>query len=239
MNQKIDRIGRTAAIMSSIVLIALLFNLWVLNATATEESRKVPQQQPMPYVPETEKTSWVDRIYEALTPAPNSADAVPVVQVSEELGKSRIAKTRFGKPVAYVNIDKLYLISKSGVIIGPADSCEHMDLPIFNSSSFLVDEERGMLVDVGTQNALRFLAQIQKEYTLRSLLSDIKIIDGELIAYMNLGRVVPVKFGQGDWDEKINKMVSYQKQLGASELTRQALYLDLRIKDRIVVKKNV
>jgi len=232
---KIDKIGRIAAILSSIFLSALLFNLWVLSATAVEKP-VVPKQQPVSFVMPVEREhSWIQKIYDVVIQKGTAAAAIPAQEFEKEL----VSGSRFGKPVAYVNIDKLYLITKSGKIVGAADSCEHYDVPIISSDSFLINKEGTYLVDSGTKDALQLLSEIQKNYAVKSLLSELKIKENSIIAYMNLGRVMPVIFGQGDWDEKINNFISFQKQLGASELVRKALYLDLCVENKIIVKKKV
>lgn len=235
LNQKIEKIGRTAAVFSSIVLVALLFNLWVLSATAVEEPSRAPH---MPsdahFVLEEKKESWVQKIYEDVLSNGTASAAIPATELVENLSPQR-----FGKPVAYINIDGLYLISKTGRILYSADSSEYMDLPIISSDSFQLDDDGVRLIDDGTTDALALLAHIQKNYALKPILSEIKVKGDNIIAYMNLGNVMPVIFGRGAWDEKINNFISYQKQLGASELTREAAYLDLRVENRIVVKKSV
>lgn len=229
--EKIDRIGRTAMVLSTIVLSALLFNLWVLNATALERPATLAKEQDF-FAADERKASLLQKAYDLLTPD-------PVAIRPAELEKELASAPRAGKPVAYVNIGKLYLINRSGKIIGAADSCRHYDVPLISSDSFLVNERGTHLVDEGTTSALQLLAEIEKKYAAQSLLSELKIKERNVIAYMNLGHVMPVIFGQGSWDEKIDNYIAYHKQLGASELTQQALYLDLRIKDKIIVKKSV
>jgi hypothetical protein len=224
-----------AAVFSSIVLVALLFNMWVLNATAVEEPSRAPKMQAdAHFVLEEKKQSWVKRLYDDVLSTGTATAAIPATEFAEDLSPKR-----FGKPVAYVNMDGLYLISKTGRILCSADSCDYIDLPIISSDSFELDDEGVRLIDSGTKDALILLAHIQKNYALKPILSEIKVKGENLIAYMNLGDVMPVMFGRGAWDEKINNFISYQKQLGATELTRQAVYLDLRVENRIIVKKSV
>jgi hypothetical protein len=233
MIEKVDRIGRAAAVLSTIVLGALLFNIWALNVT-TLKKPPAQVQESVFMVSEERKISWMKKVYDTFMPTAAGA-AIPPAEIDKEL----LSTSRVGKPVAYVKIGKLYLISKSGKITGAADSCKHYDVPIISSDSFLINESGTHLVDEGTINALQLLAALERNYSAHSLLSEIKIKEKNIIAYMNLGRVVPVIFGQGSWDEKIDNFISYREQLGASELTQRALYLDLRVKDKIIVKKNV
>ena len=103
----------------------------------------------------------------------------------------------------------------------------------------LIDPEHQIVTDQRTQRALSFVIEIESYNNLQALVSEIKVRDDDLIVYMNFGDVVPVIFGSGDLHNKINILESYYEQLGASDLTQQAAYLDLRVEDRVVVKKRV
>jgi len=48
-----------------------------------------------------------------------------------------------------------------------------------------------------------------------------------------------VIFGRDDWHGRINNLLSYIQQCGTSELIAKTLFLDLRVEDRIIVKKRV
>ena len=230
VEQKIERIGRIAAVFSSIVLSALLFNLWVLNATADEHSPNITETETENYMmPAAPQTSLFQRIIDAIMQTGTASS-----EFAEDL-----VSPRFLKPVAFVNMDKLYLVSKTGRIIGSADSSDVYDLPIISGDSFEIDSDGKRLIGDASKLALALLADIQRNYALEPILSEIRVQDDNAIAYLNIGKVMPVIFGQGAWEQKINKFISYQKQLGASELTREARYLDLRVENRIVVKKNV
>ncbi|MBN1482054.1 cell division protein FtsQ [candidate division KSB1 bacterium] len=233
VNQKIERFGRLAAVLSSIVLSALVFNLWVLKATASEPKMRRAEPHPNMGAFEEEKTLWLQKLYNSIVQSGTATAAIPASEISD------LAPSNFGKPVAYVNIDKLYLITKTGKIMGAADSCEFYDLPVISSDSFLLEKNGRRLIDQGTKNALHLLGELENNDALKSFVSEIKIEDKNLIVYMNLGKVIPVLFGEGGWEQKIKNFVSYQKQLGASELTKKALYLDLRVENHIIVKKNV
>lgn len=234
IHQKIESIGRPAAVFSSILLGALLFNLWVLKATALEPKFKQSEPYPSIYVPEAGKKNWLEKLFENVLQSGTATAAIPAAEISADL-----APMNFAKPAAYVHIDKLYLITRSGKIMGAADSCDSFDLPVISNDSFMLDKNGRKLIDAGTRDALRLLGDLESSYVLKNLVSEIKINEKNLIVYMNLGKVIPVMFGQGAWKEKINNFISYQKQLGASELNQKALYLDLRVENRIIVKMDV
>jgi hypothetical protein len=235
VEQKIERIGRLAAVFSSLILSALLFNLWVLNATANEPSPKIAETEAENYMmPAAPKRSMVQRVIDVILQTGTATAAIPSSEFAEDL-----VSPRFLKPVAFVYMDQLYLVSKTGRIIGSADSSDVYDLPIISGDAFEVDSDGKRLIDETSKQALALLADIQRNYALEPILSEIRVKDDNVIAYLNIGKVMPVIFGQGAWEQKINKFISYQKQLGASELTREARYLDLRVENRIVVKKNV
>ncbi len=235
MSQKVDRMGRLAAVVTSLVLCALLLNLWVLNAGAEEHRETIPKAQFSPYRFSPPKPSLLEKASELISLSTSKGLAVPAIDIEQELE----SVNRRGKAVAYVKLEELYLVDKQGKIIASADSCPHYDLPIISGNDFLVDEKQKKLVDEGAQNALALLREIRKKNELEPLLSEIKVKNKEVVAYFAFNDVIPVIFGKGGWKEKLDNLIAYHLQLGGSKLTGMAVYLDLRIEDRIVVKKNV
>lgn len=235
MSPKVDRIGRAAAVISSLILSALFLNLWVLSADAEEQREKIPTSQYSSKQFTPDEPTWIERAIDYVSMARQSGNTVPAHAIGSELGPLN----RGGKPFAYVFTDELYIIDKRGRIIASADSCSHYNLPIISGSSFYIDEQQKMLVDAGAQNAIELLSEIQKYSELEPLLSEIKVHNNEVIAYLSFSNVIPVIFGEGEWQQKIDNLIAYQRQLGGSELAKIAAYLDLRIENRIVVKKNV
>jgi len=235
MSQKIDRIGKSAAVITSLILCALVLNLWVLNADATEQRETMPTSQILPHQVLSDEPGWAERAYSFLMKSTKQGKAVPAAEMEQDLQ----AVNRAGKAAAFVLLDELMVIDKKGRIIASADSCRHYNLPIISGGPFYIDEKQKMLVDQGAKNALELLNEIRKRSELWPLLSEIKVKDNEVIAYFGFGHVTPVIFGEGGWEQKIDNLIAYRKQLGGSDLERIAAYLDLRIEDRIVVKKNV
>lgn len=116
MNQKIDKIGRISAVISSLVLMALMLNLWILEAIADEQNANVPQALHEP----TQKPHgklW-DRMYHVFAPELQAGESVPIAEAQFE----RSMFPMKGRPVAYVLHDELYLVNRYGKILGTADS---------------------------------------------------------------------------------------------------------------------
>lgn len=235
MSQKIERIGKSAAVITSLILCALVLNLWVLNADATEPRETIPSSQILPHEVLPAEPGWIERAYGFLMKPTRQGEAVPAADMGHDLQ----AVNRAGKAAAFILLDELMVIDKKGRIIAAADSCPHYNLPIISGSQFYIDEKQKMLVDRGAKNALELLSEIRTRRELWPLLSEIKVKDNEVIAYFGFGHVIPVIFGEGGWEQKIDNLIAYQNQLGGSDLGKMAAYLDLRIEDRIVVKKNV
>ena len=232
MSQKIDKIGKASALISSLVLMALMLNLWIIDAIASDQAgppQKVHQRA------EKVRKPLMDRVYQIFAPNLQAGESVPITEAQFE--SSVFALT--GRPVAYVLHNELYLVNRHGKILGSSDSVQHVDVPIISGSSAQIDQEHQILTDEFTKRALSFVVEMEKFRNLHALVSEIKVLEENLVAYMNFGDVVPVIFGQDNWNEKIGNLESYYKQLGATDLNRQAAYLDLRFKDRVVVKKSV
>ena len=234
MNHKIDRIGRTAAVISSLILCALLLNIWVLNAGAEERHETILKTHYYSGPVEPVEQKWIEKVYDFTLSFRTSADLI-AGENTEKLHKIN----RRGNPFAYVLLDKMYIVDRHGRIIASADSCAHYDLPIISGENLSIDENQYVLDDAGSKAAIELLHEIQKHSEIEPLVSELKVSNSGIIAYFNMGRVIPVIFGQGGWTQKLENLIAYEKQLGSSELATQALWLDLRIKDRIILKKNV
>lgn len=220
-----DAIGRYAAIVSSILLMAVLINLWVLNSASFEHesiSFLEPAMAVTPtLVPDVERAISV-----------SESDSPSIAQV---LGRIAPQQTKL---LAYIYYDGLNQVSADGRVYTQADSLDHQNLPILSAPQWQIDETGSVLQTPGAQQALNFLQIAKGDPAIFRLISQVRVDESsELVVYMNWGRVVPVKMGRGNWTEKLDHLNAYFQQLGSSELTMNAKYLDLRIKDRIVVKK--
>ncbi|MDZ7317122.1 MAG: hypothetical protein ONB24_13470 [candidate division KSB1 bacterium] len=220
MNEKLYRIGLHAVIITSLILLALLLNLRIMNAQATQAEPDVPDRSQLQDKPATARPSeeqaegWVDKI----------AERLPALW-----GK---------RPIALIALPELFAVDAAGRVLGPADSLGLYDLPLLTIRQDMIDWQRKALVDETALEALKLLRLINDREELAPLVSGLKVQRDQVIAFINLGKTLPVVFGSGNWEQKVENLVEYYRQLGADNLTRQAQSLDLRVEGRIVVKRN-
>jgi len=225
MNQKIDRLGRLAAVFSSLVLGALLLNLWYLNAVADEKEEltlferehQITDDPQFDYndVVVRQKRILSGRIFENFKP-------ISVLPASLNA-------------IACVYIDSLYLVNGQGKL--EIVDTEKIDVPVLSNDNFIY--ENHVLIDENSRKALDFIATLQTYHQLWPLISQVRVNEKSMIAYFNFGETIPVIFGRDDWHGRINNLLSYIQQCGTSELIAKTLFLDLRVEDRIIVKKRV
>lgn len=224
---KIDRVGRGAAAVTSLVLFALLVNLQVISASADQSE---------PEMPALKITRLGIQPQDVTAYAADSGQTLGNDSVSRFVQKMTLP---FGaRPIAYVLQDHLYVVDAQGRVIGRADSLKVRDLPVISGTSVRLDAERRHLVDETSPAALELLRCFETQPVLAPLVSGIEVRDGGLIAYMNFGRILPVLFGVGRLVDQVENLTDFYFQLGADDLMRKARYLDLRVEDRVVVKKN-
>ncbi|MDZ7371845.1 MAG: hypothetical protein ONB12_11800 [candidate division KSB1 bacterium] len=220
MNEKLYRIGLHAVIITSLILFALLLNLRIMTAQATQAEPEVPNRMQLQEKTAAVKTAedgtegWIDKLAERL---PNP------------WGK---------RPIALIALPELFAVDAGGRVLGPADSLGLCDLPLLTVRQDMIDWDRKMLIDETALDALKLLRLINDREELAPLVSGIKVQRDQVIAYINLGKTLPVIFGTGNWEQKVENLVEYYRQLGADHLTRQAKSLDLRVEGRILVKRN-
>lgn len=224
---KIDRMGRGAAVVTSLVLFALLVNLQVISASADQSEPEIPALK-------------INR--SGIQPESVTAYAADSGRTLRNDGVSRFVQKMtfpFGtKPIAYVLQKHLYVVDAQGRVIGRADSLKVRDLPVISGKSVRLDAECRNLVDETSLEALELLRRFETQPVLAPLVSGIEVKKGGLIAYMNFGHVLPVIFGSGMLADKVENLTDFYFQLGADNLMLKARYLDLRVEDRVVVKKN-
>lgn len=234
MAEKMNTIGRIAAVITSMILAALLVNIWFLNAKAYEQKAETLGPKTFDYRQIERHPIEFDGHSTQLLNV-DLEEAVPLQDVVDQLDQI----DRRGEPVALIYQQKLYAIDKFGKILTTADSFDYSDLPVITGEFMLVDTKNMCLVDNGIKNALIFLRHAQKIPEINGLLSGLKISRDGLIAYMNWGHVIPIILGSGDWQQKLDILYAYYQHLGAANLSKQAKYLDLRVEGRVIVKKNV
>lgn len=231
MSNKIDLIGRRAAVVTSLILFALLLNLQIIYAVAHESEPSLPQLHNSSAAKDAGQREESARFTES---GSNQKDGDGVSRLLDKVNLP------FGsRPIAFVSQGKLFVIDSRGKILGRADSMKVRDLPVVSGKSIRLDLSRRCLADEAGLEALELIRRFESHPDVLPLISGVHVQNGSLIAYMNFGRVVPVIFGFGNLEDKIDNLVDYYHQLGADDLTRKAKYLDLRVEDRVVVKKNV
>ena len=77
MSPKVDKIGRSAAVISSLILFALLLNLWVLKADAEEQNEQIPTTQFAAHNVEPAQDHWMDQAVEIFSFYRESGASVP------------------------------------------------------------------------------------------------------------------------------------------------------------------
>lgn len=230
MSNQMTRIGKSAAIVTSLILFALLLNIHIISAKADDGVGPLPKIQKEEVISASASSKGFD-----------SASAQEVTKDKNETLNQWTKKLNVlhsSRPVAYYSGDRLYVVDGQGKILGPADSLQAGDLPVISGKGLKLDSGR-TIAEPANSAVFSLLNEFEDISLLKPLLSGISVRNGELVAYMNFGRTVPVIFGHDHFEEKTENLIEYYRQLGADELTRRAKYLDLRVEDRVVVKKNV
>lgn len=223
----LDRFGQVGAIVSSLMLMAIWLNLWVLKTNAQEFNIPIsnfPQIEETPQLVQSVERNLFD-----------SHQRRPI--------RLRNIISRFApedkQAVAYIFSEKMFAINAEGMVLASADSLPNLNLPIISGVELQDIQPGEHIQDVEMMHALSFIECAAKHEFISPLISQIKANSEDLIVYFNWGRIVPVKMGIGNWSDKLNRLDAYYRQVGNTELTKSAKYLDLRVEDRIIVKKNV
>ncbi len=148
---------------------------------------------------------------------------------------------RKSKPFAYLSAKTLYIIDSRGNILSPADSLSHHDLPVISGDSLKINFSTMSLRGNEFNEAINLLKLLKKNNSLMyTNVSEVQIHDKiGLILYTNYAQGLPVIFGKGNLERKVAYLNAYHKELGDSELTYKAKYLDIRIEGQIILKKRV
>lgn len=180
---------------------------------------------------------------ERRNPSPTLTDKVshffPNKQKSEKPAHDMSQLSSPERAVAFVKCDKMYIIDKNGHILALADSVAHVDLTVIFGEKLTVSESGLEIHGEELQTALKFITAISKYDIFAAQLSQI-YIDNKygLVAYMDWDNVIPVIIGKKNIADKIEKMESFYHNLRATSHLSQAKYVDLRLDDRAVIKKN-
>jgi len=148
---------------------------------------------------------------------------------------------RKGKPFAFLSAKTLYVIDNRGRLLSRADSLSHYDLPVITGDSLKINISTMSLGGGQLDEAINLLKFIKKKNNLLyTNISEVQVHHKiGLILYTNYAKGLPVIFGKGDIERKVTYLNAYHKELGDSELTYKAKYLDIRIEGQIILKKRV
>jgi|GEM_PF-5354755 len=143
------------------------------------------------------------------------------------------------KAMAFVKCEKLFIVDKEGQILALADSVAHLDLVVVSGENIQLSESGRSVHGEEMQTVMKFIKTMSEHDVFAAQLSEV-YIDSEygLVAYMDWKNVIPVIIGKEDVTEKIEKMESLYHNLRATSHLSQAKYVDLRLDDRAVIKKN-
>ena len=160
-----------------------------------------------------------------------------ILEIQEKLTELN----RKGKPFAFLSAKTLYIIDNRGHILSRADSLSHYDLPVISGDSLKINFSTMSLRGNQFEDAINLLKLLKKKnYLLYTNISEVQVHDKiGLILYTNYAKGLPVIFGKGDLERKVAYLNAYHKELGDSELTYKAKYLDIRIEGQIILKKRV
>lgn len=228
MKLDFDKIGKTAALVSTLVLAALMINILILNAKTVDANGDKNMSKSVSY-----------RTFDEGDPDLYNSISFSENESGSKKSAPKIKLLENNRPVALLKCDSTFLINQKGEIKNGSDSLYILDLPIITCNKVHIDTLNNRIVNEDVQEVLSFLRVLKKKPELFQLLSGIDTNSKGIVAYLNWGTVLPVIFGHGFWNEKIEYLDEYLHTLGSHELTLNAKYLDLRVNGRIVVKKNV
>jgi len=148
---------------------------------------------------------------------------------------------RKGKPFAFLSGKRLYIIDSRGNILSMADSLSHYDLPVISGDSLKINFLTMRLRGSQFGDAIKLIKLVKKtNIVIYMNISEVYIHNKiGLILYTNYAKGLPVIFGKGELERKVAYLNAYHRELGDSELTYNAKYLDFRLDGQIILKKRV
>ncbi len=140
------------------------------------------------------------------------------------------------EPAAIVNMGYLYYLDKRGDVFKPLNEGDKLDYPVLTG----INEEDLGKDPVGSRDALKralsLIALIEKGGTVKlEDVSEIHYDKGYGFTIFTAQGGVPVKLGNGAFDEKLARLAKIYRDLLAQ--TPNPVYIDLDYTDRIIVKK--
>lgn len=142
------------------------------------------------------------------------------------------------EPIALVNTGKLYVSDREGHLMENVALLTKYNLPVISDLNIFVDSKRGKIVSEHVSQGLELLGIIRDfDYALYQRISEIKWHEQlGMIAYLN-DSGLPVIIGIGGLYRKVAYLSAVLPEIEGSSLLEQALYLDVRIKNQVILKK--
>ncbi len=227
------KLGRHFLFYGLALTTALLITLQILELHSSGTNMVVPYS--LHY--KVGKNHLVQRIRQIFT----KAAAEPVSLSNSALQQSIAKLSGAGSSFAYLSFHKLYVINSSGKILGLADSVAHKDMPLITADDFMVNPDNFNVSGESFAEALETVKEIsQLDPIIRAQLSEVNITkDFGLLLYMDWAKGIPVIFGNGSIERKVEYLDAFQRKWGMSKLVDEAKYVDLRVKGRIILKQRV
>lgn len=140
------------------------------------------------------------------------------------------------EPAAVVNMGYLYYLDRNGEVFKPLNEGDKLDYPVLTG---MTEEEMGK-DPAGSREVLKrvlnLIALIEKGSTIRlEDVSEIHYDKGFGFTIFTAQGGVPVKLGNGEFDEKLARLAKIYRDLMTQ--APNLVYIDLDYNDRIIVKK--
>jgi cell division protein FtsQ len=176
---------------------------------------------------------------------------LPLRRIGEQLAKNpwveRVRVQRFfphtltivvveREPAAVINMGYLYYLDRSGEIFKPLNVGDRLDYPVLTG---ITEDDLGK-DPAGTREVLKrvldLIALVQKGGVFRMEdLSEIHYDKGYGFTIFTAQGGVPVKLGNGAFEEKMSRLARIYRELQAQ--MPSLVYIDLDYNDRIIVKR--
>lgn len=141
-------------------------------------------------------------------------------------------------PIALVNTGKLYVSNRQGQLVENVPLLTKYSLPIISDHNIFVDNKSGKIVSEHVSQCLELLGIVHDfDYPLYQRISEIKWHEQlGMVAYLN-DSGLPVILGTGGLNRKVAYLSAVLPEIEASKLLDKTLYLDVRIRNQIILKK--
>lgn len=146
-----------------------------------------------------------------------------------------VIRVREHVPAAIANLGCLYYVDGDGVVFKPLAANDRIDYPMVSGldRQFLLDQPKE--AEAMLKEAMELLAELQRRAVFGvNQISEIHLDAGEGIDVYTLASGVPVRFGHGDFADKLDRLERVYTELVPRLAVLQ--YIDLNVVDRVIVK---